>query len=126
MASSALHLSAEQKRELLASLIASGDAGAMPDRAPLSAIQERLWFLDRLSGTQPDHVLTVAVRLYGTLDRTALAQAFARLISRHAALRTVYIVEDGRPFARELQDLPCLPGFTDLFNLAPELLQLEA
>lgn len=126
MASSALHLSAEQKRELLASLMTSGDAGAMPDRAPLSAIQERLWFLDRLSGTQPDHVLAVALRLHGALDLATLAQAFSRLITRHAALRTVYVIEDGRPFARELQHLPCAPGFTDLSGLAPELLQLEA
>jgi amino acid adenylation domain-containing protein len=126
MASSARHLSAEQKRELLASLMASGGAGAMPDRAPLSAIQERLWFLDRLSGTQPDHVLTAAVRLYGTLDLAALAQAFSRLISRHSALRTVFVLEDGRPFARELRHLPCPLGFADLSGLAPELLQLEA
>jgi amino acid adenylation domain-containing protein len=126
MASSALHLTAEQKRALLASLMASGPAGAMPDRAPLSAIQERLWFLDRLSGTQPGHVLAVAVRLHGTLDLAALAQAFTKLIARHAVLRSVYVLEDGRPFSRELDHRPCAPDFTDLSGLAPGLVEPEA
>jgi natural product biosynthesis luciferase-like monooxygenase protein/amino acid adenylation domain-containing protein len=65
--------------------------------APLSFAQERLWFLDRLApGTTAYHINT-AVRLSGALDADALDRALVETVRRHAALRTVFPLVDGRP-----------------------------
>ena len=56
--------------------------------SPLSAAQERLWFLDQLEPGSPLHNITLAQRLRGVIDPAVLATALDALIQRHAALRT--------------------------------------
>nr|WP_245600834.1 non-ribosomal peptide synthetase [Streptomyces sulphureus] len=61
-----------------------------PERLPLSAAQQRLWLLERMGeGGERYHVPAV-VRLEGEVDLAALQRAFADLVARHEALRTVY------------------------------------
>ncbi len=61
-----------------------------PERLPLSAAQQRLWLLERMGeGGERYHVPAV-VRLEGEVDPAALQRAFADLVVRHEALRTVY------------------------------------
>jgi amino acid adenylation domain-containing protein len=65
------------------------------EMAPLSAMQQRLWFLDRLQpGSRAWH-LPWAVRLRGPLDRRALQAAVDALVARHAVLRTRFVEHDG-------------------------------
>jgi amino acid adenylation domain-containing protein len=85
---------------------------------PLSFAQQRLWFLDQLDPGDPAYNLPVAVRLAGDLDPGVLARAFAEVVRRHEALRTVFRSVDGAPFqevvpeltpelpVRDLRDLP--------------------
>ncbi|HET6345492.1 MAG TPA: aminotransferase class III-fold pyridoxal phosphate-dependent enzyme, partial [Myxococcota bacterium] len=56
--------------------------------APLSLMQERLSFLERLDPNQVDHNLPVAWRLRGTLDAVALERALGEIVRRHEPLRT--------------------------------------
>ena len=63
--------------------------------APLSAMQQRLWFLDRLQPGSRAYHLPWAVRLRGSLDRRALQAAVDALVARHAVLRTRFIEADG-------------------------------
>ncbi|WP_167488528.1 non-ribosomal peptide synthetase [Nocardia terpenica] len=69
--------------------------------APLSVMQERLWILEELdrdagqSATGGRYHLSGAIRLTGPLDAGALERALARVIDRHAALRTVFHAVDG-------------------------------
>jgi amino acid adenylation domain-containing protein len=64
---------------------------------PLSFAQERLWFLDQLApGTRVYHI-PVAIRLHGPLQVPALAQSLTEVVQRHAALRTTFAAEAGRP-----------------------------
>ena len=81
--------------------------------APLSAGQQRLWFLDQAQPANPVLNLPYALRLRGRLDVPALRSALNGLIERHAALRTVYPTVDGEPAAVELDrielDLPVVP-----------------
>ncbi|MEU5552797.1 amino acid adenylation domain-containing protein [Micromonospora sp. NPDC047793] len=69
------------------------------ERIPLSFGQQRLWFLDRMDGTDTGARNTpIALRLAGSLDADALAAAVADLVARHEPLRTVFGEEGGVPF----------------------------
>ncbi|WP_336206811.1 amino acid adenylation domain-containing protein [Nonomuraea sp. LPB2021202275-12-8] len=60
-----------------------------PARAPaaLSAIQRRMWFVERLAPGTPAHNIAMAQRLSGPLDVAALQAALAVVAKRHEVLR---------------------------------------
>ena len=74
-------------------------AGASGDY-PASRGQAAIWFLDRLAPDSPAYHIVQAVRVRGALDVGALRQAFQALVDRHAALRTTFPSESGRPLQR--------------------------
>ncbi|MEH0420857.1 amino acid adenylation domain-containing protein [Streptomyces sp. B21-083] len=84
--------------------------GAVPDEAPLSSAQRRLWFLDRLEESGAAYHIPLAVRLTGAaLDQGALRLALADLVARHEILRTVYPDTDGTPRQRLLDPSTARP-----------------
>ncbi|GAA6615935.1 amino acid adenylation domain-containing protein [Scytonema sp. NUACC26] len=64
---------------------------------PLSFAQQRLWFLDQLVPNNPFYNVPAALRLTGKLDVTALEQTFQRIVQRHEALRTIFMMREGQP-----------------------------
>ncbi|MFC6079650.1 amino acid adenylation domain-containing protein [Sphaerisporangium aureirubrum] len=89
-------------------------AGTPP---PLSAAQERMWFLHRLDPKDISNVY-LAYRLRGPLDQDRVAAALTRVVARHEALRTRFpetdgvllpVVEPPAPFPLERFDLSALP-----------------
>jgi amino acid adenylation domain-containing protein len=74
--------------------------------APLSYTQERLWFLDRLEGTEGGYNITAAWRLDGPLSVTRLRGALAAVVARHAVLRTSYPHQGGVPTVRSRDRVP--------------------
>ncbi|MEL6863344.1 MAG: amino acid adenylation domain-containing protein [Bacteroidota bacterium] len=72
-----------------------------PKQVPLSFAQERLWFLDQLSGSTHYHIPYVQ-GFQSDLDVASLQEAFSELINRHEALRTVIIEEEGRAYQQVL------------------------
>jgi amino acid adenylation domain-containing protein len=64
---------------------------------PLSFAQQRLWFLAQMEGVSGAYHITGGVRLSGRLDRDALRFALDRIVMRHEALRTRFVLVDGEP-----------------------------
>ena len=76
--------------------MASPDA-IRPDHLELSYAQSRMWFLNQLDPGSADYNISLAVRLAGELNETALASAVESLFQRHEVLRTVYPETNGVP-----------------------------
>ena len=64
---------------------------------PLSAAQERMWFIHELQPESAAYNMAGAIRLRGQLDVDALAGAFDDLVARHEGLRTTFPLVDGEP-----------------------------
>ncbi|RKH33762.1 amino acid adenylation domain-containing protein [Corallococcus praedator] len=70
-------------------------AGTAP--APLSLMQQRLWFLEQLNQGTAVYNLPAAFRIFGELDVGALTGSFNMLLERHSALRTFVRWDEGTP-----------------------------
>ncbi|MGH7870300.1 MAG: condensation domain-containing protein, partial [Candidatus Dormibacteraceae bacterium] len=64
-------------------------------KLPASWAQERMWFIDQMQGSSWGYQVPVAIRLRGSLDRTALEEALNQLVMRHETLRTFFSNDDG-------------------------------
>jgi amino acid adenylation domain-containing protein/non-ribosomal peptide synthase protein (TIGR01720 family) len=96
---------ASQKAAILAVLKGAAAYEAVPtpgaafsaDDVPLSFAQERFWFLEQLEHGTSAHHLVFGIRFEGALDERAVRDALQRLVDRHAALRTSFVDDHGRP-----------------------------
>ncbi|MDQ3821662.1 MAG: amino acid adenylation domain-containing protein [Actinomycetota bacterium] len=107
-------LPAERRAEFLARLRtqAEGAAGRGPTPrgdtgpAPLSHVQETLWFLDRLAPDSPTYNVPLCTRLRGDLDVNALRLALAAVVARHEALRTAIVERADGPVQVVAAEVP--------------------
>ncbi|WP_237171868.1 amino acid adenylation domain-containing protein, partial [Prescottella equi] len=82
-----------------------------PAEIPLSAAQQRMWFINQFDPSSPAYNVPMAVRLTGALDSSALRAAVGDVLTRHEALRTRFPVgaagpiQDVRPAAEVTIDL---------------------
>ncbi|MEV0414742.1 amino acid adenylation domain-containing protein [Streptomyces sp. NPDC050448] len=91
--------------------------GPRPARAPLSAAQQRLYFLDQLAPGGVEYLMPAAWRFTGPLDVAALSAAIGDLVARHEQLRVVFSHEDGVP-AQHVLDAADAAGL-DVVDLPP-------
>ncbi|WP_346044517.1 amino acid adenylation domain-containing protein [Actinomadura chokoriensis] len=69
-----------------------------PEVVPASAAQRGLWLEERLRGPSASYALPLGLRLRGPVDEEALGAAFADVVARHEALRTLLVEgPDGLP-----------------------------
>ncbi|CCG40380.1 type I polyketide synthase [Magnetospirillum molischianum] len=77
----------------------SGPIPTVPEAPdyPVSYAQRRLWILDQLWTSGAAYNLSAAYLLSGSFDVAAFERAFAALVRRHEALRTVFVAagDDG-------------------------------
>ncbi|HEV2734185.1 MAG TPA: condensation domain-containing protein, partial [Longimicrobiaceae bacterium] len=73
-----------------------------------SFAQQRLWFVEQLGAAGAAYHVPRRLRLRGELDREALLRALDRIVARHEALRTTFVVVDGEP---EQRIAPAESGF---------------
>ncbi|MDG6109856.1 non-ribosomal peptide synthetase [Dactylosporangium aurantiacum] len=116
-----------RRRAALAHLLAARhrDAAAIPVQPrdgrtfPCTPAQRRIWLADQLDPARaavPN--ATFGLRLDGHLRVDALRDAFAAVVRRHEAMRTVYVVQDGRPRQRVLDAGPAPVDLVDLTGTA--------
>ncbi|MDB6059427.1 MAG: Malonyl CoA-acyl carrier protein transacylase, partial [Verrucomicrobiales bacterium] len=65
--------------------------------APLSFPQQRLWFIQQLDTNSSVYNIPLALRLRGPLDVPALQASLNDIVTRHEALRTRFVAENGEP-----------------------------
>jgi amino acid adenylation domain-containing protein len=73
-----------------------------PDQVPLSAAQQRLYFLDQLEPGSAEYLMPAAWKLTGPLDTDVLAAAVDDLVARHEQLRVIFSFDEGLPTQRVL------------------------
>ena len=88
-----------------------------PDDQPLSASQQRLWFLDRLEPGNSTYNVSAAIRIEGDVDRGVLEKCFQTIIQRHGTLRTNFKSVDGRPALQVNDHRPWLLAYDDCRDL---------
>ncbi|MCK6544570.1 amino acid adenylation domain-containing protein [Myxococcota bacterium] len=77
-----------------------GNPESHAERHPLTANQAGLWHIQHLVPESRGYNSKFSARITSPLDVEALRRACARLVDRHAALRTTFEVEDGVPYQR--------------------------
>ena len=92
--------------------------GARPLLAPLSAGQQRLYFLDQVLELRHTYNLCLAFRLPEALDVELLRSAVEQLIARHEQLRVCFVEQGGQPRQRILPWVE--PPLEQLSLAAPE------
>jgi non-ribosomal peptide synthetase component F/acyl carrier protein len=99
-------------------------------KAPLSIMQERLWFLEQLHPGRVVYNTPSAHRLRGALDLPAFERAFAEMVRHQPSLRTSILVENGAahqlihetvPLQLAPEDLSALPDATREIELMERL-----
>ncbi len=119
-------LSAEQKalllKKLAAKKAATGQTLTISPRdknlpVPMAFAQQRLWFLQRYTGSNSLYNLPVFLHMHGRLDITAMEKAFALLIARHEVLRTQFYQTDEGTFQRILPADEFKLGLDDLSDI---------
>src|SRR5947199_5548572 len=69
-------------------------------RLPLSFAQQRLFFLSQMEEASKAYHVPFGLHLKGELDTAALRRALGRIVARHEALRTTFVLIDGEPVQR--------------------------
>ncbi|WP_346139449.1 amino acid adenylation domain-containing protein [Saccharopolyspora erythraea] len=64
---------------------------------PLTGVQDRIWFLNKLDPTGVAYTFSVAYRIKGPVDTSAFADALDAVVRRHPALRTTFHEVNGAP-----------------------------
>ncbi|MDM8559622.1 amino acid adenylation domain-containing protein [Candidatus Parabeggiatoa sp. HSG14] len=73
----------------------------------LSTNQQSFWLFEQLHPNTPTFNIPFAYKLTGTLNLSALEQAFTEMVSRHTALRTHFeITKTGTPLQRIISPTP--------------------
>lgn len=86
-------------------------------RLPLSFAQEGLWFIHQLNPNQPIYNSPAAVRLTGSLNIPAFQQSLNEILQRHEALRTRFILAEGKPVQVIVPNLTLKIPLVNLENL---------
>ena len=112
------HLTAQQRRELLARITQKGRKE--PKRATLSFAQERLWFLAQIAPDSAFYNQHSVVRISWDIQIDVFERALNEVICRHETLRTTFQSVGGQPIQVIAPSLPFRLHAIDLSRLSPK------
>ena len=94
---------------------------------PLSAAQQRFWFLDQLDhGNRATYVMPpIVLRLCGDLNIAALRSALNEVVQRHEVLRSAFCIEDDAPVQIPLAHVDLALPLLDLSVLEDAAREIE-
>ena len=92
----ALWVERQHVRSAATAIPCAPSARGTPASAPLTAVQQGMWFVDRLEGGTA-YTIAHALRRHGRLDVLALQRALDALIVRHDGLRSAFQDTGGVP-----------------------------
>jgi amino acid adenylation domain-containing protein len=96
-------------------------------RYPLSAAQQRLWFLDAYHQGTPFYNFSLEYRIAGALNTRALFASLAEIVRRHEALRTTFVLQGEQPLQVVQSGEDWVPEVVDLQATAdPHIREAEA
>lgn len=81
---------------------------------PLSATQERCWFLDRLMPGNPALNVPFRWELRGNVGTDTIERAIRTVVERHEILRTRFVERDGAPVQEVVAEAPFRLGQIDI------------
>lgn len=67
------------------------------NRAPLSFAQRQMWFLQQLDAHDTSYLVSAFVWIRGPSEAALVEQALGDVVSRHEALRTVFVLDGSEP-----------------------------
>ncbi len=131
MTTPSIKLSPEEKRKFLAQRlkrkkgVSQKSAPQIPKRAnsdfaPLSYVQEGLWYLEQLEADVASYNMSAGWRLNGDLNIFALEQSLQALLDRHEILRTRFVLIGGELKQTAVSPLPTSLLIIDLQSLPNE------
>lgn len=85
---------------------------------PLSFAQQRLWFIHQLDPESSAYNGSDLVRLQGKLNVAALFESINEIVQRHEALRTCFVVVEGRSLQKIISKLRIPLPVIDLQHLS--------
>jgi amino acid adenylation domain-containing protein len=95
------------------------------DHLPLSFAQQRLWFLDQLDPGTPIYNMAQMMRLRGKLDVAALQGAVNKMVARHEALRTTFVLRENEPVQAIASEVELPVPLIDLSSVVDERREAE-
>jgi len=98
---------------------------SVPDTAPLSFGQRRLWFLEQMEPGSALYNIPYLLRLRGQLDVPSLERALQQIVDRHSSLRTVLTSAAGEPVQLIAPTATVELATIDLGFLAPDRREAE-
>ncbi|MEV4410411.1 condensation domain-containing protein [Catellatospora sp. NPDC049609] len=87
---------------------------------PLSALQQRFWYLCTAYPGDASPILVLNWRLRGPLDVPAWESAVSAVVDRHESLRTGFVLRDGEPVQVVMPPAGLGTELIDLRDLPPE------
>ncbi|TAK60284.1 non-ribosomal peptide synthetase [Methylobacter sp.] len=118
-------------KKLAAKNLTSEPKHTVPVRAegcliPMTSSQQRLWFLQRYTGSSSLYNMPIFLRLQGALNRQAMEKAFAKVFERHELLRTRFYQTDEGFFQQLNAAEPFKLNAIDLTGIEMQAERLQA
>jgi amino acid adenylation domain-containing protein len=87
---------------------------------PISFVQERQLFLERLTPQTAVNNISISLRVKGPLNAGNLARSAHRILARHESLRTSFEMNQGPPLARVSSDVTLAFPIEDLHSFGSD------